>query len=346
MSETVGAAVHGGAPRGWLDLSANANPLGVPAEVRAAVETARYDTYGEIDTARAERHLAADAGVPSRRVLLTAGATEALRVVAAAFLRPGDHVLAHAPSYNEYVRVSRSCAARVTEVRATGPRLAFPGRAFAERLRSGMFRLAFLCDPNNPTGGALDGDRLRRIAAAAPPSTVLVVDQSFAWSAPDRHSADLVSTHGRTVIIRSLTKRLAAPGVRVGYVIAPPPIIRRLRAVQDPWTVGAHACRAAEVATWTPPRADLDELAVLRTRLARSLRDLGFASLPSRTSFVLVHVGDDAEELVRRLAARRIAVRWCGSFGLPQHVRIAVRPPHEQDALIAALKDIRGGPRR
>jgi histidinol-phosphate/aromatic aminotransferase/cobyric acid decarboxylase-like protein len=75
-----------------------------------------------------------------------------------------------------------------------------------------------------------------------------------------------------------------------------------------------------------------------RTRLSDSLRELGFGPVPSAAPFVLVHVGRRAEQIVRSLGERRIAVRWCASFGLPDHVRIAVRPPTEQDLLIAALR--------
>jgi histidinol-phosphate/aromatic aminotransferase/cobyric acid decarboxylase-like protein len=64
------------------------------------------------------------------------------------------------------------------------------------------------------------------------------------------------------------------------------------------------------------------------------------APVPSRANFVLAHAGPRARELVAALARRRIAVRWCGSFGLPEHIRVAVRPPAEQARLARALREV------
>src|SRR5205807_855077 len=73
-------------------------------------------------------------------------------------------------------------------------------------------------------------------------------------------------------------------------------------------------------------------IAAWRERLVRALAAHGLEAVPSEAPFVLAHAGSRAEGIVRALAHRRIAVRWCASFGLPEHLRVAVRPPGEQAA--------------
>lgn len=331
-----GPVAHGGAPRGWLDFSANLNPCGAPAAVRAALASAPYDTYGDLSQESATRQLARASGVRRDQALLTAGATEGLRL-AAGLLEPGDRALVVGPTYGEYARLARSRGALVEELRASAPSFRVPGRELARRIAADPPRLLFICDPNNPTGARLAPAALAALADAMSPSSILVVDQSFlpfAGGAPP--AADLVK-RGNVVLVRSLTKSLGAPGIRLGYLIARPALIARLAAARDPWTVGSHACAAAAVATWELPPRVRRQVRAWRSRLRAGLRDRGLDPLPSAANFVLVRVGSGAQTLVAALAARRIAVRGCGSFRLPEHVRVAVRPPEEQDELFRAL---------
>jgi histidinol-phosphate aminotransferase len=341
IAEPTGAVAHGGAPRGWLDFSANVGPFGVSPEVSAAVARSRYDSYGELDARPAERRLATEVGLPRSWVMLTAGATEALRLAAQALLEEGQRALVLAPTYGEYARIASSQGAQVVEVRAQSARLVPPVAAFITQLASGRFRLAFVCDPNNPTGARLRRSQLRTIVDALPARTILVLDQSFVAFSGEMIPVAEIVRGGRVIVVRSLTKRLAAPGLRVGYVVAAPSLVGTLRDVRDPWPLSAQACSAAASASWALSPSARATLAVWRRRLAIALRDLGLVPRPSVANFLLAEVGPLAERLVHALACRRIAVRWCASFGLPDHVRIAVRPPDEQDRLIRALRDAR-----
>lgn len=331
---------HGGAPAGWLEFSANLNPTGVPAAVAAAVSAAAYETYADLDPRAAELHLATDAGVAADSVLLTAGATEAIRLVASALVPRGDAVII-GPTYSEYVRAARQAGIHVVGVQAEPPAFDPPLEAALAHL-VGATDLVFVCDPNNPTGRALGPQRLRLLLAAMPHRVTLVLDQSFGPFASETLGAADGIASGNVVLVRSLTKSLAVPGLRVGYVIAAPRIIETLRAHQDPWAVAAHAIAAATVASWTLPAQTRDRVVAWRDRLIGGLVALGLRPLPSEANFVLVHVGPVAAVLVEALAARRIAVRSCASFGLPEHLRIAVRPPAEQDLLLGALAAIAG----
>jgi histidinol-phosphate/aromatic aminotransferase/cobyric acid decarboxylase-like protein len=332
--------IHGGAPAGWLEFSANLNPTGVPAAVAAAIASATYDGYTSLDPTAAEAHLAMDAGVPADAVLLTAGATEAIRLVASAFAARGRAVIV-GPTYTEYARLAEQVGAEIVAARAEPPTFDPPiGRALGSVPAGGG--VVFVCDPNNPTGRALGQEGLRQLLAAVPSDLTLVLDQSFAPFAPPTLSASECIAGGNVLLVRSLTKMLAVPGLRLGYVIAQPRSIAALRALQDPWSVAAHAIAAAMAASWALPAGMRAAVVSWRERLVAALAEQGLNALPSEANFVLVHVGSATAALVAALADRRIALRSCASFGLPEYVRIAVRPPAEQDALLTALAAIRG----
>ncbi len=344
-SGVVEPAVHGGAPRGWLDFSANLNPTGVPREVAAAVATAAYETYGDLDASAAEARLAAEAGLDRLHIMLTAGAGEALRLCADAFLAPGSAALIAGPTYGEYARLTALRSAAVREIRTSERDLRPPTGPLLGALRSIQGSTepgaVFVCDPNNPTGARLGHADLDAIVGALPPRWVFVLDQSFAPFAGPSPAARGLLRSGQVVLVRSLTKILAAPGVRVGYALGSPDLIGAMRRCREPWPLGSHAIAAATVASWELRAEVVRTIAAWRVRLAASLEALGMEVLPSEANFLLVRVGPAAERVVAGLAQIRVAVRFCASFSLPEHVRIAVRPPDEQDRLIDALERLR-----
>lgn len=314
----------------------------------AAVAAARYDRYADLDVRAAELHLAADAGVPCASVLLTAGATEALRLVTVALAGPGARALIAGPTYGEYGRLAALAGAATEEVRAPEPSFDPPLAALARALEAPGHAIVVVADPNNPTGRSLGASGYRRLldALRAPEArqAILVVDQSFAPFAAARAPVGEILATGRAILVRSLTKRLAVPGIRVGYVLGPPRLLARLRAVRDPWPVAAHAIAAASAACWELGRSERARIVAWRRSLAGGLAAHGLRPVRSDANFVLAWAGPGAREILVGLARRRIAVRDATSFDLPGYLRIAVCPPAEQALLLAALDAVRAGP--
>jgi histidinol-phosphate/aromatic aminotransferase/cobyric acid decarboxylase-like protein len=165
-------------------------------------------------------------------------------------------------------------------------------------------------NPNNPTG------RL-----AAPDDTAAVWDEAFYPLATGAWSRGDVAAGRAAVTIGSLTKVFACPGLRVGYVQADPAVIARLAARQPRWALnGLAAALVPELLA----RADLPAWAAATARRRAALEAAIPGVEPSDANFVLVQVEDGAAAARARLARRRILVRDCTSFGLPDHIRIAV----------------------
>src|SRR5207247_2125733 len=206
---------------GW-PMSAAAGALGV-----------RLAKRGPYAPGAAVRPAAADAGVGADRVLLTAGAPEGLRLAITAFVARGDRAIALGPTYGEFARLAGIRGASFTELRSAPPAFDPSVDALIGELERGGITAALLCDPNNPTGTVLNASDVRRILAAANVQTHVVVDQSFSAFVNERVAVAELVARPNVVLVRSLTKLLAAPGLRLGYVIAHPSAIASLRAVRD-----------------------------------------------------------------------------------------------------------------
>jgi histidinol-phosphate/aromatic aminotransferase/cobyric acid decarboxylase-like protein len=177
-------------------------------------------------------------------------------------------------------------------------------------------------NPRNPTG-----------ALAASDDHAAVWDEAFyplatgTWSRRDPDA----------IVVGSLTKVFACPGMRAGYVVTPEPkVAERLRERQPEWSVNGLACAVVpELLGLADLQAWAAAIAALRGRLEALLHQHGFDSAPSDANFVLVH---RASGLRDALAEHGVLVRDTGSFGIPDGVRIAVPDEAGLDRLARVLE--------
>ncbi len=318
---------QGHAPEDYLDFSANLNPDGPPAWARAAMAEglARAAYYPDLRAGAALAGLSAHLGLPEACILPTAGGIEAAALAAKL---PGPHAVAQ-PTFQEYGRL---CGAHRDIDRA----------ALAEYVPAPGENL-WLCNPNNPTGDALPrealSDLLARMEAAG---GRLVVDEAFIHYCPARGVAAWAADRPALVVLGSLTKVLAVPGIRLGYLVAHPDVLRPLADALPPWRLN---CVADALAAALPGREE--SFAEIRARnasrrasFAAALAALGARVHPSEANFLLCDFGRDMGPVIEALRARRILLRPCHMFpGLTNRcVRLCVRTEAENARLVEALK--------
>jgi histidinol-phosphate/aromatic aminotransferase/cobyric acid decarboxylase-like protein len=202
---------------------------------------------------------------------------------------------------------------------------------------------AYLCNPSTPIGQAMPAVALAELAAAAP-GCQFVLDESF-LSLSERFAELDIAMPPNVIRVRSLTKDHALPGVRIGYALGPIELVRRTERMRPSWTVSALAQRVAELALEQTDflARSRERIAIDRAALSDGLRALGFAPMPSCAPYVAVPVGDAARLRARLLSQHQVLVRDCASFGLPDMIRIAVRPEPERARLFSALRAMRDG---
>ncbi|MFZ5592264.1 MAG: threonine-phosphate decarboxylase CobD [Bacillota bacterium] len=345
------AGKYGRPEKDWLDFSASINPLGPsPAVARAVQEEFwRVMHYPDPYCRELTGQLAAYLGLPPEYLLTGNGAAELIYLLPRA-LRI-SRALVVAPTFSLYARSVEAGGGRVDYF------LTEPAGGFEPVLDKLAARLAgydalYICNPNNPTGVLLSPDKLQWLAGrAAEAGCFLVVDEAFIDFVPEPPESSLLPVlprQERMIVLYSLTKFFALPGLRLGAVAAAPPLLAQLRRVKDPWSVNALAQVAALAALGDGEhiQASRQAMAHLRRHLTGLLSSLpGLKVWPTTANFVLLQLeqpGLTADVFTDALARRGVLVRNAANFaGLDdKYIRVAVRSEEENAVLCRAMQEV------
>jgi len=323
---------------GDADHAVNVLAGGPPDWLAAALRGAlQQDASRYPDESAALAALAALHDRDPEEIVPTNGAAEALWLLPAA-LRPTLAACVH-PGFTETEAALHAHGVPAIRV------LREQGRGFAldpAAVPPGA-DLVVVGNPASPTGTL---DPASALLALRRPGRVVVVDEAFMDLVPGQPATLVGDRLHDVIVVRSITKALAIPGLRAGYAVAPAPLARRLRDVRPPWSANALALAALTAAAGRP-----DALAAIAQRASAEREDLerrlaGVAAVrtwPSAANFCLLEVAD-GPATVAALRERRIAVRSAASFpGLgPGHLRVTARAPQENERLVAALAEAVG----
>jgi histidinol-phosphate aminotransferase len=294
----------------------------------------RYPSTAE--DARARVAVADQHGRHPSEVLVLAGASEGFALLPN--LRPGLAAIVH-PSFTEPEVALRDAHIAVHRVILK----AEDGYALRPELVPDEADLVVVGNPTNPTSVLHPASTLRRLAR---PGRVLLVDEAFMDAVPgETHSLAGDAHLPGLVVLRSLTKTWALPGLRAGYAIAAPALLEKLAANRPQWPVGTLVLEAvtacAEPLAVAEAELAAHDLARHRDHLAAELGELPgvWVHGPAHAPFLLLRV-PDGERIRDGLRRRGIAVRRADTFpGLTaDHLRVAVRPPDQAVPLLNALK--------
>ena len=337
MAQETGIPVEG-----LIDLSASINPLGVPEMAKKMIRE-QLDSlvnYPDPDTTELRQKIALHHGIESATVLCGNGSTELIYLLPRA-LRPAS-VLIHAPAFSEYERACRlNDKLRITnyELKEKDGFKIIPGE-FIEAMRGSD--MAFLCNPNNPTGDLLNREDVLWIAEAAGRlKCFLVVDEAFIDFTPEASVVRHVRDNPHLIVLRSMTKFYALTGLRIGYAVIHSSMIEGVREFREPWTVNTLAQIAAAAALDDTGYAEetMKVMAAEKAYLEGRFNEMNIGFLPSSANYYLLDVGN-AARVAADLRQKRIMVRDCSNFrGLgSSYIRTAVRSRRENDMLVKELQ--------
>ncbi len=325
-----------------VDFSANINPLGLSdlAREKLLKNTEAVLHYPDPESKGLVKRISRYWQIKEENILLGNGSSELIYLLAYV-IRP-EKTAIPAPIFSEYERAIRSINGKIQFYRLK------ERDGFALHLTPYReIDLLMICNPNNPTGNLLIENRRIDLSFAK----LVLIDEAFLDFLPDeeRHTFIWKATQDkRFMVLRTFTKIFALPGLRVGYLVAHPDIVNRLKKALPPWNINVFAQRIAEVML-----SDKDYIEKTR-ELIRKERDFlykemdkieGLKPYPSVTNFFLVKIEDkkiNSFDLTKKLIHRGIFVRNCWNFRYlgNRFVRIAVRSHFENVKLIKALRDI------
>ena len=344
---------YGISPGQMTDLSANINPLGPPPglidRLRAAMpEIVKYPDPGHrrFISLLSERY-----ALEEDHFIIGNGAAEnmALALLALSPARVGIIE----PCFSEYRTLAEQFGATVSSVYGSVERAFRADPRDIERLIEET-ELVFLGQPNNPNGVQYPLDELHRFAQTAERcGTYLVVDEAFVDFIPEAKRQTLLPVLGQykhLILIRSMTKFYAIPGLRLGFALAAPELVARMRSKQVTWSVNALALIAGEICLQGDEvyeQATISLITEQRELLHTGLHQLGCQTWPGEANFMLVRLpeGWTAAAVQTELGRRGVLVRSCAMYpGLGERdIRIAVKGQAEREKLLTELTAVLGG---
>lgn len=342
------SARYGIASDQFIDFSANINPLGPPPGLLRLLGDSlpRIVSYPDPGHRRLVSRLAGMLGTEESCLVVGNGAAENMALALLALSPSKVGVIE--PCFSEYKSLARQFGAEVISVYGTEERDFKALPEDVERLIKDS-DLVFIGQPNNPNGVQYSLDELQRFAEAGEQyGTYVVVDEAFIDFIPAEDRQSLLAEkdrYPRLILIRSMTKFYAIPGLRLGYAIAHPELASAMRGKQVTWSVNTLALLAGEACLAAGSEYEQATISLItrqRAMLRKELELLGCRTWPGEANFLLVRLPEawTAVSMQEALGSRGVLVRSCAMYpGLGERdIRIAVK---DQAACIKLLEEMK-----
>ena len=329
-------------------LNTNESPLPPPAgwfdAVSAELRDIAFNRYPDRD-ARALRDALADFhGVTADQVFCANGSNEVLQSLCLAFGGPGRQVAVFEPTYALHSHIAHLTSTTVVEAQRRAD-FSLDIDTVRDVLAETSPSITFLCSPNNPTGMAEDRSSVEAVVSCAP--GLVVVDEAYGqfsdWSA-----LSMVSEDQPLVVTRTFSKTWSMAAARLGYLIGPPEVVATLERVALPYHLDAFKQAAGRLALEFA--GEMEERVGLivreRQRVSAALNRFPVTTWPSQANFILFRPErKKGADVWKGLLDRSVLVRDTSSWpGLAGCLRVTIGTPGENDAFLAALKEVLDGP--
>jgi threonine-phosphate decarboxylase len=342
---------NGFAHGGIIDFSASINPKGMSRAAASAIKEhiSLVPHYPEPYSESLASIIAGYYRIDPGSVICGNGSTELIYVLPRA-LKP-KRVLVTAPAFSEYEKACRMSGASVVRFELSrennftvDPDTFINTMAGAGSGKRRKCDLAFLCNPNNPTGRLVKKRDILKIAEAARRlQSYFVVDEAFIDFCPGKSVISSVAKNPYLIVLRSMTKFYALAGLRLGFGVFPARAAEQLKQHREPWSVNNLALAAGKVLLSDAAYRDASLALIKREKgfLETRFKRLGISYLPSDANYYLLHFRNPGA-IAAELEKKGILVRDCSNFnGLGKgYVRIAVRTRKENSILMKELAEL------
>jgi len=336
--------------RRCIKMASNENPFGPSPLAVEAIRAVAAETnfYPDNDSLELRDLIAERNRVPHDHVLMTAGSTSLLGIIARTLLAPGLNAVTSERSFVVYPIVTRSTGARFIEAPMKND--GYDLDAILAAIDANT-RLVFLANPNNPTGTLFDAAELDRFLERVPDHVVVALDEAYCDFAQHfaaqrgvrySHSMDYVREGRNVVVLRTFSKAHGLAGLRVGYGFGPPALLHYFNRMRTTFSVSAVAQAGAIAAL-------ADEAHVQKTienntreapKVEHGLKELGFHVVSTWANFVYCELGENASAVAKRMQSEGVIIRPLTAWGIPTAMRVTVGTPEQNRQFLAAFKKV------
>jgi histidinol-phosphate aminotransferase len=330
------------ARRAPVKVNQNENPYDLPEAVKRRVLDAAlsrpWSRYPDFDPRELLERLAAFAGWRADGVLAGNGSNELIEALLLVTVGPGTRVLVPEPTFTLYALLTKVLGGELVPA-PLGTELEYvPAdlRALREAIAP---EVTIVCSPNNPTGSFLEPEDVASLCAQN--DGLVVVDEAYHEFA-GKSVVPLLADHPNLVVLRTFSKAMGMAGLRVGYLLASPEIVREVNKARLPYNLNFFSQAAALAA--------LEDADVLRSRVGTIVSDRdelfrrlahvpGVRPYPSRANFILFELDADPKAVFESIYARGVLVRDVSATPrLSRCLRVSVGSEEENEAFLAALR--------
>jgi histidinol-phosphate aminotransferase len=335
-----------------IALNLNENPFGPSPLALQAIEQALSEIhrYPEIHATDLHKEISDFHGVNPEQVLVTAGATELLCMIARGLLAPGLNAITSARSFIVYKLATQVTEGKLIEVptRDNGYDLDAIAKAIEKNAR-----IIFIANPNNPTGTLITADEMDRFVERLPDHVLLVLDEAYGdfaeFFAHRRgvtysRSLNYVSQDRNVIVLKTFSKAHGLAGLRIGYGIGPVRLMSVFAPLRTIFSLSSVALAAASAALRGEAhiRRAVTNNAEQSDLISTTLANLGFPVMPTWANFFYCELSNDADEFADRMRERGIIVQPLGLWGAPNAIRVSIGTPEQNRELLATLSTLRG----
>ena len=327
-----------------IKLASNENPLGPSPLAIKAIKHAvdQIHIYPDAESYELRNAVSELLGVSPDHLIFGNGGEEIVTLIGKAFINEGERCIIPHPVYDAYETVVRImggvvCFSELTEYRIN---LNDMFRKVNEKTK-----LVFICNPMNPTGTIVTQEELDAFLQKIPSGTVVVLDEAYCHFVSDAGYPDGIDyvKQGRNVIVlRTFSKVYGLAGIRIGYGVAKPGLIRLIWQVKEPFNVNVLAQMGALAALRDHEHLERTISLIHRERvfLYGELSDMGLKYIHTETNFILINVEVDVTVVFQRILESGIIVRPGDIWGLPHLIRLTIGTREQNKLFIKTLRDV------
>ena len=329
---------------GTLKLNSNESPYGLSEKARQAMVESLSESHLYPHTKYAEliEMIAESEKLTPDHIILGGGSTEIMNMIIRAYGTTGSIVVSD-PTYFDFVYYAKLANCDIKHVPLDG--------AYGHDLKSTEQHIipqkgfVYICNPNNPTGSITKKEKLLAFCSQFSDQVPVVVDEAYYEYVEDfsySSMIDLVRQNKNVIVTRTFSKIFGMAGLRVGYGVAKPETIDKLKRVEMNFASISYPSLKAAVSSYTDMSvlyAILEKNRSAKAYLCTQLENLGYTYIPSHTNFVLFKVERPAEDMAKEFRGKNILVRPF-QFGGNQWIRVSLGTIKEMQVFVSALSEL------
>lgn len=322
-----------------IKLDANENPFPFPEEIArqlgSLVAGELVTRYPDSEATELRKDIAQYCGVSPEQVMAGNGSDELILNILLTFGTDGRVIITN-PTFSMYKIHAMIAGAKVIPSPRRGD-FSIDVPALLSYARKPETRVVFICSPNNPTGNSSTLEEIESILQQV--SSLVVVDQAYLEFGGEDFTP-LLNKYPNLIILRTFSKAFALAGLRVGYMLAHPDVLRQIKKVKQPFNLNSFSQAAVKVVLEHKAlfQAQIKAIKEQREQVYQQLQGLdGVTAFPSVTNYILFRTNYSSKVIYQGLLEKGVLIRKLGGPELPGFLRVSVGTPAQNKIFIEAL---------